>query len=509
MPAGRSGRRNRFCGSAAPARRRGCAFTKPLLAARCARANGGCAADGQGRRALSAPPVSRAALPDVRPACCRAAARAGAVPAPSGGAAPARSGQPVRDHHAGAESGRARRDARGAGAGAPHCSRSARLRVAGRSLGPTGALAAGRRRRCAGCSRGGAVRRRRTHRRQPGMRRGRPPRCHRGGAMMPASAQTRSRLADGTLLTITATRRERANRADIKTSVPGAPALAERLLQVLRLARHTEPRFDSRDQVVLSFDRAPGAVERDWELAAVLADRMVRGVWQPLAPVLANGWSDQWQLGRIGGHQSPGEDGDILLGGPGQLAHLGMLTGRPDQGAAVSSARCWFPLHSGAIERIDAHLDPAQAVVEEEDSIAVPGLDMLGQAAVRQALAASRLFDARGTGRWRSVVRFGAARFQGSSAELALVMADRIARGREFLPRGRIIATGASSDWQAGRVDAVDAREPKLALMLAQAVAGDRLLVPAAWEAELPADFVEALAARGASIACVSRIGII
>jgi hypothetical protein len=334
--------------------------------------------------------------------------------------------------------------------------------------------------------------------------------------MMPASAQTRSRLADGTMLTITATRRERANRADIKTSVPGAPALAERLLQVLRLARHTEPRFDCRDQVVLSFDRAPGLGERDWELAAVLADRMVRGVWQPLAPVLANGWSDQWQLGRIDGHGVHAADGAMLLGGPGQLAHLGMLTGRPDQGAAVSSARCWFPLHSGGINdslcwvEVSVYpLDAGTGAVEEEDSIAVPGLDMLGQTAVRQALAASRRFDARGTGRWRSVVRFGAARFQGSSAELALVMADRIARGREFLPKGRVIATGTSSDWQAGRVDAVDAREPKLALMLAQAVAGDRLLVPAAWEAGLPADFAEALAAKGASIACVSRIGII
>jgi hypothetical protein len=343
--------------------------------------------------------------------------------------------------------------------------------------------------------------------------------------MNPSSAQTRCPLADGTLLTITATRRERANRADIKTSVPGAPALAERLLYVLRLARHTEQRFDSRDQVVLSFDRAPAAGERDWELAAVLADRMVRGVWQPLSPVLASGWSDQWQLGRIDGHgdghnvagdQAPD---DSILGGPGHLAHLGMLTGRPDQGPAVSTARAWFPLHSGGINDslcwVEVSVYPLEAdeadnpAAEEEETIAVPGLDMLGQAAVRQALAASRAFDGRGLGRWRSVVRFGAARFHGSSAELALVMADRLARGREFLPRGRIIATGTSSDWQCGRVDGVDAREPKLALMLAQAVAGDRLLVPAAWEAELPAGYVDALAAKGAGIACVARIGII
>ncbi|MFL6710578.1 MAG: hypothetical protein ACJ8HI_20440 [Massilia sp.] len=330
-----------------------------------------------------------------------------------------------------------------------------------------------------------------------------------------SAAETRCMLADGSILTVTATRRPRANRADIKCSVPGPPALGERLLQVLRLARHTESRFDSRDQVVVSIDRAPGSDQRGWELAAVLADRMVRGVFQPVAPVLANGWSDHWQLGRIDGNDAPSNAPlDALLGGPDQLAHLGLLTGRPDQAAAVSSARAWFPLHSGGINDtlcwVEVSVYPLdQALGEEEDSIGAPGLDLLGQAAVRQALAASRRFDARAVGRWRSVVRFGAPRFQGASCELALVMADRLARGREFLPRGRIIATGCSADWQAGRVDAVDAREPKLALMLAQAVAGDRLLVPAAWEAELPPDYMKALAARGASIACVARIGII
>ena len=45
--------------------------------------------------------------------------------------------------------------------------------------------------------------------------------------------------------------------------------------------------------------------------------------------------------------------------------------------------------------------------------------------------------------------------------------------------------------------------------MLAQAVDGDRLLVPAAWESTLPAGFTAALKAKGASIACVTRIGML
>ncbi len=333
-------------------------------------------------------------------------------------------------------------------------------------------------------------------------------------SQLPLTAESRSLLADGSTLIVTATRRPRANRADVKCSAAGAPALAERMLNVVRLARHTEARFDSRDQVVISIDRTPGAHERDWELAVVLADRMVRGVYQPAGPVLANGWSDHWQLGRIGGHDVGQAPADAVLGGPGGLAHLGMLSGQPDPAAAVSSARAWFPLHSGGINDslcwVEVSVYPlARDGGEEEDAISVPGLDLTGQLAVRQALAGARHFDARGLGRWRSVVRFGQPRFHGNSFELALVMADRLARGREFLPRGRIIATGCSGAWHAGRVDPVDGCEPKCALILQQAVAGDRILLPAAWESALAPGFLQAAGGKGASVACIERIGMI
>jgi hypothetical protein len=330
----------------------------------------------------------------------------------------------------------------------------------------------------------------------------------------PTSAECRSLLPDGAVLTVTATRRARGGRADVKCSGAGVAGLAERMQQVVRLARHTEARFDSRDQVVISIDRAPPAQARDWELAVVLADRMVRGLYRPAAPVIANGWSDEWQLGRIGGHDCSAAPAHVLLGGPDGLAWLGQLTGQPDTACAVSSARAWFPLHSGGINDslcwVEVSVYPLVAgEPEDEDMIAVPGLDLTQQLTVRQALTGARHFDAARSRQWRSVVRFGQPRFQGNSFELALVMADRMARGREFLPRGRVIASGASSAWHAGRVDAVDACEAKCALILAQAVAGDRILLPKAWESALPAGFVSALSAKGASLACVERIGII
>jgi hypothetical protein len=330
----------------------------------------------------------------------------------------------------------------------------------------------------------------------------------------PQTAQCSVMLADGSRLAVTATRRPRAGRADIKCSAPQAPALAERMQQVARLARHTEARFDSRDQVVISMDRAPAAGDRGWELGVVLADRMVRGLFHAAAPVVVNGWSDEWQLGRLGGHTLCDHPQHVLLGGADGLPHLGALAGQPDPSASVSSARAWFPLHSGGVNDslcwVEVSVYPmAHDGAEEEGTIAVPALDLAGQMEVRRALAAARHFDPRAMGRWRTTVRFGQEHFQGNSFELALVMADRIARGREFLPRGRILATGCSNAWHAGQVEPVEGLVPKCALLAREAAPGDRVLLPKAWQAKLPPGFAELLRKRGASLACVERIGII
>lgn len=329
---------------------------------------------------------------------------------------------------------------------------------------------------------------------------------------MSAAVDCRCLLADGSTLLVTASRRAREGRTDVKCSVPGQPELAQRMQQVVRLARLTEPRFDSRDQVVLGMDRLPAPGERGWELAAVLADRMARGVLRPQA-LLVNGWSDEWHLGRIGGHTLRATGADVLLGGADGLRHLGALTGQPDAARAVSSARCWFPLHSGgrddSLDWVDVSVYPVDEGSGDESSIAAPDLDLAGQHEVRRVLFDARHFDGR-TGRaWRTTVRFGQPRFQGNSFELALVMADRIARGREFLPRGRILASGCSSAWHAGRVEAVEAIAAKCALLLAQATMGDRVLLPRACEGQVPAGFAAALRGRGASFACVDQIGMI
>ncbi|MBY0243256.1 MAG: hypothetical protein K2X55_28520 [Burkholderiaceae bacterium] len=371
----------------------------------------------------------------------------------------------------------------------------------------------------------------------------------------PASIECRTVLADGRVATMTASRRARANRAEVKCAVAGSPVLAARMQQVVRLARHTETRFDSREQVVLSLDCLPPEHDRGWELAAVLADRMARGVWHPgkgVGLVGAHGWSDAWHQGTAitssgsaaaalaqalpgmllmcgVAAQSASVDGGtvatVVTGAatPGVLVlpHLGALAGHTDPSAATSTARAWFPLHSGGVHDTLAWVEVSVAPLlsaaqgcEEEDTIAVPELNAAGQLAVRQALAAARHFDGRALGRWRTVVRFSETRFQGNSYELALVMADRLARGREFVPRGRLIATGCSGAWHAGRVDAVRELEAKLALIAVQAAPGDRILVPesnlfGAIADTVLADVRAAIQARGASMARIARIGMI
>jgi hypothetical protein len=183
-----------------------------------------------------------------------------------------------------------------------------------------------------------------------------------------------------------------------------------------------------------------------------------------------------------------------------------------------SRPRAWFPLHSGGIndslDWVEVSVFPLEADAggergDEEDTIAAPGLDLTAQQALRQALAGARHFDGRGLGRWRTVVRFGQPRFQGSSYELALVMADRLARGREFVPRGRLIASGCSGAWHDGRVDGVEGRAAKTALILRQAGPGDRVLLPRAWETEHDGALAAGLKAKGATLAFIERIGVI
>ena len=124
---------------------------------------------------------------------------------------------------------------------------------------------------------------------------------------------------------------------------------------------------------------------------------------------------------------------------------------------------------------------------------------------VASVLKAARMLESHDGRSWRTTVSFGRA-FELNSYQLALVLADRLARGRLLPPRGRLIATGASSNWADGHVETVGGLPAKCRLIVAHVASGDRVLVPAAWLPQLPAGFSAELRQRGASVAGVERL---
>lgn len=107
------------------------------------------------------------------------------------------------------------------------------------------------------------------------------------------------------------------------------------------------------------------------------------------------------------------------------------------------------------------------------------------------------------------MVRFPDHAFMDSSWQFALVVADRIARGRDFCGLGKTVASGRilpDVGERFGNVFAVGAIEQKCALILRQAERHMRVLLPAACRDQVPAAFLETLSAQGAGCALVAKL---
>ena len=374
----------------------------------------------------------------------------------------------------------------------------------------------------------------------------------------PASATCGWIDTRGTCVTITATavRGASALAPLIKCEVAGQPRIAERLREVVGSARLCEPRHDTRWRVRLHVAPVPiDAEDPNWELAAVLADRMARGIYRPLQRrVYAHGTSAYWPLGQLSraekaplalqtylsdvpGHclSAPQDSALAVVAIPAEgihlapehsagrvtshdwtyLSHLGGLNGQPDPAQCVARARAWFPLISGGDDDAITSVDVAVRPIEPDDAgalaaptdepIDVHGVGFSQRHDVASVLKAARMLESHDGRPWRTTVSFGRA-FELNSYQLALVLADRLARGRLLPPRGRLIATGASSNWADGHVETVGGLPAKCRLIVAHVASGDRVLVPAAWLPQLPAGFSAELRQRGASVAGVERL---
>ncbi|WP_338845040.1 hypothetical protein V8J88_15215 [Massilia sp. W12] len=183
----------------------------------------------------------------------------------------------------------------------------------------------------------------------------------------------------------------------------------------------------------------------------------------------------------------------------------------PLPGPALRIARVYFPLIGAAPELAWVEAAQLACAPPAESALQVCGVAPDLAHAVCDTLQAARASECAPVTRWRSLLRFGAAsgalqKFSGNSWQLAAVLADRISRGCE-LPhlQGRLIASGASHAWP--QIDSVDGCAAKCALLRAQAQSGDRILLPQAWQAQLPADFAAAMQQQNCQLKLVGKIG--
>lgn len=356
-------------------------------------------------------------------------------------------------------------------------------------------------------------------------------------------------LPNGEVMTVTAkAHRQSGELAGLK-AVGGVVAVRGRLEDVLLRARLAEQE-DQRWKVSIDIQPAPTPQDSGWELAAVLADRIARGSFQPareqvwvLGCFAAGDAEDEAGTAMLQALSLPDDGADrlralaakdlseaqvIVVGEAGAdmfaelencgdlllVTHLVNLGGHPDPGRLLRTAQVWFPAitgHGGNDRLLRVQVAARPVRDSRADALDILGLPAAEKA--KQVLCDARAGEPRGGAGWQTLVRFQRPsqgnfyQVDGGSWQLALVLADRIARGREVPPRSRLIATGASSQWMAGVIEHVDGIAEKCALIGNHLGFGDRILLPAAWQNAADCVRLCALAeAAGASCAAIERI---
>lgn len=326
-------------------------------------------------------------------------------------------------------------------------------------------------------------------------------------------------------------------------SLPQPPGpFKNALFGALLSARMGERGDDIRWKVVLECE-VDKTMSGALHFPAILADRLARGVY-PIAGKkrIALGGSPDWIEGRIVPMPWQAEalealrdreslnDYEIFLPSPTdarcealhqtirerhpgatirEMDSLAELLGHPTPGAAIRRARAFFPTVAGNQGEQDALLE-VEVILRrtsgtiDEDRVDVSGRRPIDAQDDKRALRDwRRQSDRHGLNEWDTLIRFNA-NFQDTSYQLALAMADRIARGREFPAQGRLIATGGVD--LHGRVLYVEEVARKCALILRHIQSGDRVLLPLDWKDELPTGFLNGIRHAQASCVLIERL---
>lgn len=182
-----------------------------------------------------------------------------------------------------------------------------------------------------------------------------------------------------------------------------------------------------------------------------------------------------------------------------RASHLSSFSGNLRAGTRrPHQAVAYFPVVTGnaaQLHEVQVTVSPLPSDRQYEEVIRVVGAASAGaqKGAVEAVLKAVRHQERLSARRWETVVHFPNDSVAGDSYQLALAVADRMARGREWPSHaadgtpGRVFATGAIDvgEQRPGRVKTVGEMIVKLSLLKTELRDGDTLLLPSAW-ADLP-----------------------
>jgi hypothetical protein len=202
-----------------------------------------------------------------------------------------------------------------------------------------------------------------------------------------------------------------------------------------------------------------------------------------------------------------------------EIANLASLSGQPAAGSLVRTVRVWFPLvayqaEAASLQELELILRPLGTATEAEkdriDILGLPGMPLAQRQSMERLLRGLRHKDRHGSGEWQTLLRLPKVAFVGDSWQLALALADRIARGREFAGTGMLMATGqigfTPNGEPSGQVLHVDGIPDKCAVMLAQVQAGARILLPESWRGQVGRAWLQQVVDKGGSVAFVGKI---
>ena len=339
--------------------------------------------------------------------------------------------------------------------------------------------------------------------------------------------------------------------------------IKKKLNEIVQHARAKELPLHLKFEVELNVEIDAPTLPADWPwqpmaaLNCVVADRALRGLWPQQHTVLLGQCEENEanprllplpqaaQLAALAAIRDAADLGSVRLVLPPpadaassalhqairerhphidywEASHLSGLSKHATATGPMASSTVFFPVVDGQAELLPLTVKLLAVHDSDDAQIQITGLIGMAdeilqrQQHIRNLLTTIRAKDQPHPQKhWHTIINLPTVPFYGRSFELALVAAERIARGREFpMPDGkRLIATGSVSLLDAGAefVNVGEVSLPlgsmaeKAALFVQAALKGERVMVPANWRIHF-AEWREQLVKQRVSVVFVANV---